>query len=182
MWIWLSHGGRTVCIQTPCHSNPLAVLLLFPQLLSQREDYCWLKNLWYRGNGSGLTVPVTTGPIFAVWCRGPKFTNFLHFVRIIDCSAGVCQLDNGMDNGFFCIWSKWWHYVLVSLSFFSLSDLRRVSFMQVRLLATYRMCPLKLIKYACDLWLLQLWWGCMNAGQSKVELAMSRLVGKYIAT
>ena len=55
------------------------------------------------GCGTGLADPATTGPIFAVWCRGPKFTNFLHFVRIIDCSAGVCQLDNGMDNGFFCI-------------------------------------------------------------------------------
>ena len=73
------------------------------------------------------------------------------------------------------------HYVLASFVLFHSIRHLKVSFTAGKAagyLRMHRMCLLKLIKYAHDLWPLQLWGGCMNAGQYKAELAMSRLVRK----
>jgi len=62
------------------------------------------------------------------------------------CNGGM-DWNGGMDYGIFA-YSRWHHFLA---SFISLHNLRRVSFVEGRLLAMYRACPLELTKYALDL-------------------------------
>ena len=84
--------------------------------------------------------------------------------------------NSGMDYGIFVCGRR--HRFTLCSSFFCSFPLGQTSeeppLLQQRLLAMYRMCQLKLIKYACNLWPLPWLWlrgGCTNEGQYKAELA-----------
>ena len=99
-----------------------------------------------------------------------------------ECLIAGLEQWNGLWNGLWNFMYSWRYCVLASFSFpFPLRQTSEDSpLLQQRLLAVYKMCWLKLINYVCDLWPIQLWGGYMNEGHCKAELAMNRLVSKYL--